>query len=1349
MAHWRRRVAAALVAVCAWAWSDGTVKAAGDRERAVARVGDGSVAAGHAHTVVASPNGRVFSWGAGGRGQIGDGSRVDRWSPTPVPGLPDVVMVSAGRAHTLALTAAGDVFAWGANGSGRIGDGTHVDRLLPVRLTKLRNGMHIAAGGAHSLALTRDGRVFAWGRNMEGQLGNGSRTSSAEPVEITGLPTIVAIAAGATHSLAVALDGHVWAWGNNDGYRLGDGTTKDHLRPVEIGLANIAAVAAGRAHSLALSRTGEVYAWGHGGQGQLGLGTTKSRPRPTLVAGLRAASIDAGDNFSGAVLTNGKVAMWGANGSGQLGDQTVVRRLRPIMASGIDAIVSLGLGAAHSVALRENGEVRAWGEGESGRLGFGSELDATAPMTIAANVLGWGGTRDTDPPPPPPPPVPPSPPSITPPGGIFGAAQTVSLVSSTASAVIHYTVDGTSPTNTSPVYTQPVLVDTTATLKAVAISDAGLSSTPVSADFTIDVMPPTITATATPSSVDWLDQPVPVSFACGDNLRVASCTPPVTVEGDGVTEVRGTAVDIAGHEATTSVIVRIDRQPPQIALDVADGASFDTDFVNVTGSAMDAASGVADVRCNGVAAVREGSRLQCQVALDPGRNDIIVQAFDLVGHASTAAVTVHRRGTPSTLALSPGLRTLGVEEETTLSLLDEFGAPVTDATWSTSDDTIVSLSAEPIPTLRGLTPGTATIHVDKEGLSTEATVIVVAEFAAGDVWWSMPTSPEYSSEPPIFANRVAADVPDMFAIETREWGRARVRAVRDDGQVLWQQESPGIPLFGDTFGGLVTGVLADVNSGADYRALVRIGGGTIQPWRYDSAGAVGRPAQGYDGTLYAIEYLPGGVDTQGQTIIDKHALVLDGKNGQVVRRTQLPREIDQFLSAQDGITLPTTPPIHCQSTRFESAPETQGPVVGTDGRGYLLVRHYEIDKQAPCLEPFRRRADRAITMGVDLLILSRNNPPQFVPIYASSCTGTLGTTLPCDLPVRGFQIMPDGIGGTLVTWERGTAMVGNSVFVQRSLTRIDGDGAIVERTVGPQFWLELVGQDGRALTFDDQWKSMDVVTGDIAWSDPLPALAPLAARPDNGLAMLDMTTGDLKFTDAKGAIEASQPFGLDWFASPLTNSWVGRRDGQLVAINGTFDDATRWVALQGNRQGQSIVRRVGLGISLKSQEAVNHIPIYHTAIKIAPLNQKWAEAYYDGIRQTPLRDQYGNIFFMLGAGVRNGQDSTINCLPGMEVLVSDTNRDGDVNKIPKAVSVLPVDPLDEFTKIKNLLDYHERYTDNALYACLPEDLTGFYNSNSYVHSLLHYALIPHDEKQPLWPSPGWKTLIPPFFFGQR
>ena len=1342
MAHGRRRMAAALVAVCAWAGTQGVLLAEKERAATPAQVGNGSVTAGRAHTVVALPDGRVFAWGAGDRGQLGDGANVDRWSPTEVPNLPQVVMVSAGRAHTLALGATGDVYAWGANGSGRLGDGTRLQRSRPVRVHRVQHVAQIAAGGAHSIALTREGRVFTWGRNEEGQLGTGSRTAAVEPVEVLGLPSIVAIAAGDMHSLAVAADGQVFAWGNNDGAQLGDGTSQDRRRPVAIGLANIASVAAGRAHSLALSRAGEVYAWGRGAQGQLGLGTTKPRQRPTLISGLQARAIEAGDNVSGAVLLDGHLAMWGANGAGQLGDHSRLRRVRPVMLAEPRSVASLALGAVHTAALLRDGQVLTWGEGQSGRLGFGSQLDSMVPTVVTSNIPGWGGTPSVDPPPPPPPPVPPASPSIIPAGGVFGAAQTVSLASASPSATIRFTLDGTVPTNASPVYTQPFLVETSTTVNAIAIGDGGLTSMVVVADFTIDPVPPTITALAAPSSADWLDQPVVVSFTCDDNLRVAACPSPVTVVADGVTEVQGVAVDSVGHQATTSVTVKIDRHSPDLAVDVQEGAAVDVALLNVTGTAVDAASGVVDVRCNGGPAGRSGAAVQCDVPLNPGRNDIIVQARDLVGHASSIAVTVQRLGTPSTMVLSPAIRTLGVDEETTLSLLDEFGAPVPDATWSTTDDRIVSLTSDPIPTLRGVAPGTTTVHVERNGLAADATIIVVAEYAAGDVLWSMPTSADYSAEPPIFAARVAADVPDVFAIETREWGRARVRAVRDDGEVLWQQESPGIPLFGDTFGGLVTGVLADVNAGSDYGALVRMGGGTIRPWRFDSAGAVGRPAQSAEGTMYMLEYLPGDPDGQGRTVVDKHLLVLDGATGAVVRRTKLARETDQFLSAHDGLVLATKPPIVCKSTRYESAPETQGPVVGADGRGYLLVRHYDITAWASCIPEGARRPDRAITMGVDLLIFDRGSAPTVVPIYSAECTATLGTTYPCDLPVRTFQIMPDGIGGTLVTWERGTQMVGRSVFVQRSLSRIDAEGTVVERAVGPQFWLELVGQNGRALTFDDQWKSMDVVTGDIAWSDPLPALAPLAARPDSGLAMLDMSTGELKFTNANGVIEDGQPFGLDWYAAHEGADWIGRRDGQLTAVRGTFSNATRWAALVGNSQAQQRPREPGFGIfgktHLAAGDPVDLIRFRHVSIRVTP--RHWLDWLLAGI-VLPGRDEYGNRFFTIGAG--SGDSDTSFLCSG--TLVSDLNRAADYLRPSwDPVESLAYPPALEDSIIRSLIDADQRYADDLQYACRPEVNPGFYNSNSYAHGLLNAVGLPGPRLPDRAPMivPGWRTPVP-------
>jgi hypothetical protein len=106
-------------------------------------------------------------------------------------------------------------------------------------------------------------------------------------------------------------------------------------------------------------------------------------------------------------------------------------------------------------------------------------------------------------------------------------------------------------------------------------------------------------------------------------------------------------------------------------------------------------------------------------------------------------------------------------------------------------------------------------------------------------------------------------------------------------------------------------------------------------------------------------------------------------------------------------------------------------------------------------------------------------------------------------------------------------------------------------------------------------------------------------------------------------------------------------------------------------------------------------------------------------------------------------------VPGLERMVSDTNRDGDLNKPVMKWTKLPVSERDEFAAIQRLLDFHGRYTDNAPYACFPEDLTGFYNSNSYVHSLLIHAAIPHDERPPKSPSPGWLTRVPLVYFPLR
>lgn len=62
-------------------------------------------------------------------------------------------------------------------------------------------------------------------------------------------------------------------------------------------------------------------------------------------------------------------------------------------------------------------------------------------------------------------------PVFTPPGGLSSNSTLVSISCPTPSAVIHYTVDGTTPTTNSPIYTDPIAISQPTTLMAVAYRD--------------------------------------------------------------------------------------------------------------------------------------------------------------------------------------------------------------------------------------------------------------------------------------------------------------------------------------------------------------------------------------------------------------------------------------------------------------------------------------------------------------------------------------------------------------------------------------------------------------------------------------------------------------------------------------------------------------------------------------------------------------------------------------------------------------------------------------------------------------------------------------------------------------
>lgn len=344
------------------------------------------ISSGYEHSCGILTSGVLKCWGANTYGQLGDGTTIDKSSPTTIDSGTSYSIVSAAGFRTCGVTTSGVLKCWGWNAFSQVGDGTATNRLSPTIIDSGVSYLTVSVGPVHACAITSASGLKCWGNNANGQLGDFTTTTRSTPVVVDNAYTYSQISIGLNHSCGIKL-GSLYCWGYNHKGQLGTGNTTSLLGPSTSIGSGFSKISAGYNRTCAI-QSGTLKCWGQNSYGELGNGTySDSLSLVTIDGGNTYSEISAkGDYSTCAITTTGVAKCWGDNFNSQLGlaDPFSVTTWMPISISDTDAYSLIETALSHTCGVTAAGALKCWGSNTKGQIGNSKVAQHKLPVVVRA-----------------------------------------------------------------------------------------------------------------------------------------------------------------------------------------------------------------------------------------------------------------------------------------------------------------------------------------------------------------------------------------------------------------------------------------------------------------------------------------------------------------------------------------------------------------------------------------------------------------------------------------------------------------------------------------------------------------------------------------------------------------------------------------------------------------------------------------------------------------------------------------------------------------------------------------------------------------------------------------------------